>query len=608
MTENRIAVRFSREGILLAEMNIAGPLELGRQQAGEPGPFELVTTGDIRRIIIAHATERAYPRRLLRIRTIGSTLELENVHNRVAIDVRDFGMLEPGASMSVPGEALIRLSTSLDVTVSADIKASNEGSRRAATWLATGDSPLVSLTQLINDPTAASRGGAAFIDLLQLVLHVVQLPAGSQAFFDAAAKATAEAVELDRAMVMLRSNDSWNVVTEYVRGSQANLPDRPGKFSSKLLERMLKKQTTEVFQSMPAMAENPELGSLLNLERGVASPIFDDQHKLIGAICGDRRGNGGSGRGISDVEAMLVEVIAGAVAAGMARRREEENRVRLQQFFTSRLADQLQANPSLLDGHDAEVTVLFCDIRGFSTTTERLGPRKTIDWINDVLTELSDCVLRHEGVLVDYVGDELMAMWGAPGSQPDHARRAMLAATEMLNLVEPLRQRWSEVLEGQFGFGIGMSSGPARVGNTGSRLKFKYGPLGNTVNLGSRVQGVTKQLRVAALGTESTVSSAGNDFATRRLGSYRVVGIDRVVELFELSVDGSDSYQRLREAFEEALSRYEAGELSDAAHQLAALLKQFPEDGPTLLLLGRAVQQLAHPTSKFDPTWTFQEK
>ena len=153
---------------------------------------------------------------------------------------------------------------------------------------------------------------------------------------------------------------------------------------------------------------------------------------------------------------------------------------------------------------------MFCDIRGFSTIAERVGAQRTIEWINDVLTELSLCVTKTDGVLVDYVGDELMAMWGAPAEQPDHARRACRSAVEMLELLDPLRERWKEITPDKFGFGIGINTGMARVGNTGSKVKFKYGPLGNTVNLASRVQGITKKLGVAALITDSTAKATGS--------------------------------------------------------------------------------------------------
>ncbi len=146
--------------------------------------------------------------------------------------------------------------------------------------------------------------------------------------------------------------------------------------------------------------------------------------------------------------------------------------------------------------------------------------------------------MQHDGVLVDYVGDELMAMWGAPGEQLDHAERACMAACDMLAKIEPLRERWQEITPDGFGFGIGINTGQARVGNTGSKIKFKYGPLGNVVNVASRVQGVTKQAGVRALITGSTAAAiAGKSFELRRLSLVNLVGIKEPFMLHQLAHD-----------------------------------------------------------------------
>ena len=121
-----------------------------------------------------------------------------------------------------------------------------------------------------------------------------------------------------------------------------------------------------------------------------------------------------------------------------------------------------------------------------------------MEWINDVMGSLSDCVSAHDGVLVDYIGDELLAMWGAPKDQPDHAPCACRAAIDMLDEIPVLNQRWAERGRGRFDLGIGINTGPARVGNTGTKRKFKYGPLGNAVNLACRLQGATKYFKTRA--------------------------------------------------------------------------------------------------------------
>ena len=152
----------------------------------------------------------------------------------------------------------------------------------------------------------------------------------------------------------------------------------------------------------------------------MATPLLDSKGAVIGAVYGDRRRPRGVLEQdlITELEAMLVELIASGVAAGMARLEQEHAaltaRVQFEQFFTRELSEQLALHPDLLAGREAEVSLLFCDIRGFSRISERLGAEKTVQWIGDVMGVLSDCVLAHAGVLVDYIGDELVAMWRCP--------------------------------------------------------------------------------------------------------------------------------------------------------------------------------------------------
>jgi len=346
------------------------------------------------------------------------------------------------------------------------------------------------------------------------------------------------------------------------------------------------------------------------LERAVASPINDETGKTIGVLYGDRELHvAAGGIAIGELEAALLEVLAGAVSSGLARQREEQRRASLTQFFSPRVAEQLASNQDLLTGQDAEVSVLFCDIRGFSAVAERVGPQRTIQWINDVLTELSLCVMRHDGVLVDYIGDELMAMWGAPGEQLDHAERACLAACEMLSQTEPLRKKWSEVTPDGFGFGIGINTGIARVGNTGSRIKFKYGPLGNVVNVASRVQGVTKQAGVRALITASTAAAiAGKPFDLRRIATVGVVGIKEPVALHQLAHQELPTWRAMRDKYQTALELFESQNYGGAARQLATLVHEFPDDQPSLILLGRVVEALTNKTKAADPIWHLRSK
>ena len=148
----------------------------------------------------------------------------------------------------------------------------------------------------------------------------------------------------------------------------------------------------------------------------MASPLLDGGGNVIGALYGERRrDNPDRAPDNGKLEAILVELLACAVSTGLAREKQQQAALKIsvlfEQFFTRELAHYLQQEPNLLEGRDAVVTLLFCDVRRFSSHSERLGPAGTVRWIGDVMGELSDRILAEEGVLVDYIGDELLAMW-----------------------------------------------------------------------------------------------------------------------------------------------------------------------------------------------------
>jgi adenylate cyclase len=377
-----------------------------------------------------------------------------------------------------------------------------------------------------------------------------------------------------------------------------------------MLERVRTEKRT--FRHLPGdEGSRPE--SLTGVKALVAAPILDSRGDVIAALYGDRRSQqSGQTPEISELEAALVELLACGVSAGLARVEQERAalaaRVQFEQFFSSELARHIEQDPGMLTGKDAEISVLFCDIRGFSRITERLGAKQTVAWISDVMGTLSDCVSEHRGVLVDYIGDELMAMWGAPEEQPDHAELACRAALAMLRTLPLLSDRWRDVLGEPVAVGIGINSGVARVGNTGTHRKFKYTPLGNTVNMASRVQGATKQVRLPLLISGTTAALLGAEFSCRRVCRARVVNIHEPVDLHELASEVSPAWRQLKEKHEEALAAFERKDFHTTTRILGNLLAEHPDDGPTLLLLSRAVAALSQEPGQFDTVWTLPGK
>jgi adenylate cyclase len=352
--------------------------------------------------------------------------------------------------------------------------------------------------------------------------------------------------------------------------------------------------------------------SLSGVQAVIAAPILSKTGEVMGAMYGDRRADMRGEAQITRLEAMLVEALAFGVSAGLARLEEEKAalaaQVKFEQFFTPQLARQLAVEPDLLRGRDAEVTMLFCDIRGFSRISERLTPAETLSWIGDVMETLSDCVAAHAGVLVDYIGDELIAMWGAPQEQPEQATFACRAALDMLSALQKINRQWQSKLGEAVRVGIGINTGVAHVGNTGSQRKFKYGALGTVVNVASRVQGASKYLKTDLLITSGTRSKLGNEFAIRRLCSVNVVNIEQTLDLFEIRGLAGKTTSPAIIRYEAALAAFEKQEFRQAANMLAAILAEWPDDGPSLLLLSRAVDHLLHPKETFSASWELPGK
>ncbi len=585
----------------------AGPVELGRIDPSDEAAERLDVPRsalDVTRLPIAELSESAVSRRQVRIEGLPNRcVRLVNLSRTAAVRFDNRPMLPPGHTAEYPlpvemsvGRAAILIDGESAPAVSENLQTLDRPTPPAGSSDGCERGPPVALR---------AEAGQVHVRWWQNLISVLQSAACSDEFFHKAANAVVELVGLDLGAVFLHGKQGgWRPAAIRTAGTHSARP------STSVLARLLAEKRT-FFSSGDAMVDVTE--SLASLEAFVAAPILDRDGNVIGAIYGHRgQGVDGAGPNVTDIEALLVETLACGVAAGLSRLEQEQSsvarKVQFEQFFSAELAEQLEAHPDLLAGRDAEVTVLFCDIRGFSSITERLGPTQTMDWIGGVLSPLSDCVAGTGGVLVDYVGDELMAMWGAPTPQPDHAIRAAEAARAMLRAAPEIDAVWQQVVGTKTAFGIGVNSGLARVGNVGSRRKFKYGPLGNCVNLASRVQGTTKYLRVPVIVTGVTQRLLDSSFRVRRLCSVRVVNIVEPVELFELALNEVGDATGLFAAYEEALTAFDAGRFAAAVRILGNLLAATPQDGPAQVLLSRAAACLIEEPADFSPVWTLPGK
>lgn len=604
---NGASIDVYRQREIVFSSTLTDAIEIGRQCLGEPPPYCRVSTSSRARIVIAPIHESSLSRKhALLERLEGNRIRATNLSGSQAIGLGGEARLRPGeqcelefpASLSL-GDRVICIDRPKTERLNLETLASptpspGQGLRQSALF-----------SNLLSRMDSADRMARCLPSIMQLL----QEAATSHEFLPRAATAMADVVALDSALVLVSKSGDWEIAAaRHAPSVEEGSVRRP---SRTMLSRVLAERRT--FRHVPDHRGQVD-DSLKLVSSLVAAPILNRAGEVIGVLYGDRKqGRALAGaEQISELDAMLVELLACGVSAGLARLEEERKalaaRVRFEQFFSTELAQRLEAEPDLLAGRDAEVTVLFCDIRGFSRVSERIGPAGTIAWVNDVMGALSECVVAEGGVLVDYVGDELMAMWGAPAEQPDQARRACRAALDMFKQLPLLNERWQREIGEPLAIGVGINSGPARVGNTGSNRKFKYGPLGNTVNLASRVQGATKHVKARLLITGATAAQLDESFAMRRLCNVRVVNIRRPVALYELVAEPDTVWQRLKREYESALCAFESGDLRAASKTLGALLESHPEDGPTLGLVSRAVSALANSDSEFDPTWELASK
>jgi class 3 adenylate cyclase len=287
--------------------------------------------------------------------------------------------------------------------------------------------------------------------------------------------------------------------------------------------------------------------------------------------------------------------------------------VQIEQFFPPSIASEVLRNPGLLAGQEREVTVLFCGIRGFARLSERLGPGDTCRLVADVMDQLADRIREYDGVVVDLAGDGLRAMWNAPADQAEHAVLACRAAVSILAQAPELSNPWSSLLGGPLNLGIGLNTGAALVGNFGSPRQLKYAPLGRTANLAGCVQQAATRLAMPALITQSTYELVRDVVAARRLGFYRLTGINEPINLYELPVENAEAeltpelaqnvaeWLARRDRYEEALARFEAGKWANACQLLYPLLNEREPDIACLELLARALVCLKNPPERFEP-------
>jgi adenylate cyclase len=268
---------------------------------------------------------------------------------------------------------------------------------------------------------------------------------------------------------------------------------------------------------------------------------------------------------------------------------KEKRRVRsaFGEFVSPEVIRRLLANPKLVEPRKTNVTVMFSDIRGFTTISEKLDAQDLALFLNEYLLDMTQIVFKHQGTLDKYIGDAVMAFWGAPYEEPNHAIRSCQAALDMIERVRTLQKKWEAEGKPHLEIGIGLNTGVASVGRMGSSLRRGYTALGDAVNLTSRLEGMNKEYGTSILVSESCYKAAKSaEFVFRELDLIRVKGKLQPVTIYELvgregEIAHDPGTRELLERFAQARSLYCNRSWEQAQHAFETLLAKWPEDGPS---------------------------
>ncbi|MFA6446978.1 MAG: adenylate/guanylate cyclase domain-containing protein [Patescibacteria group bacterium] len=333
---------------------------------------------------------------------------------------------------------------------------------------------------------------------------------------------------------------------------------------------------------------------------------------LIGAFYAFDRG------WIMDVLWPTILLLVGFGAVTLERRVASEQQKReiknaFSRYVSSSVVNSILSDMSKLHlgGERRRMTVLFSDIRGFTTISEGLKPEKMVEIMNIYLSRMTNIVFKYDGVLDKYIGDAVMAFWNAPLDQTDHAKRAVQTGLDMLAELKEMNaaKAFGDL---EIKIGVGVNTGDMVVGNMGSEERFDYTVIGDSVNLGSRMEALTKEYGVAMLISESTKDALNGGFLLRLVDLVAVKGKKVPVKMYEVIKKTAKATQQDKDLvaqYEDAIKDYFAKDFSSAIQKIQSLLQKYPTDGPSKTLLERAQHfQSNPPPADWDGAWVMTKK
>lgn len=280
-------------------------------------------------------------------------------------------------------------------------------------------------------------------------------------------------------------------------------------------------------------------------------------------------------------------------------KQKKEIRSAFGQYVQPEFVEQLIAQPDLLKlgGQEKRLTVLFSDIAGFTTISEKKDPEELIVFLNEYLGAMTDIIFEHSGTVDKYIGDAVMAFWGAPIGQDNHAELACRSTLEMMKKVEELAPQDTNI-HSRFG----IATGNMIVGNIGSYNRFNYTVLGDTVNLAARLESANKQFGSNTMIAEETYKEVKDHFLCRQLDLLTVKGKTKPVRVYELmaekSASNAEQTEKIIMIHQKGLDFYLTQEWGQAIKKFQEVLSLKPEDGPSETYIKRCKKYKENPPAK----------
>ena len=295
-------------------------------------------------------------------------------------------------------------------------------------------------------------------------------------------------------------------------------------------------------------------------------------------------------------------------------KRRRQLKAAFDRYMGAEVVEEITRDPTRvrLGGERKELTVLFSDVAGFTTISEKISPEALVDLLNEYLSEMTAIIFRHRGNVNKYLGDGIMAIFGAPLGEPNHASLACYAALDSQTELTRLRQRWLAMGHPDITARIGINSGPLIVGNMGSQARMEYTVMGDSVNLSSRLEGANKYYGTLILLGPRTFELAAPDIEAREVDLLRVKGKHEPVRVYELLArkGGLESEQAaVVRAYRDGLEAYKRRDFQAAVESFEAALSLKPSDGPSLVYLERSRAYVrTPPPADWDGVYALHDK